>query len=346
MATTITITCPHCGLAREVPTERIPAGSARVTCPQCRESFMFVKPGESPQRNAAQSSGETPQPAGWGTPKTTVPPASSIRPDPIRALLRKKNLSRIGALFSNAWTIYKRRVWTLLSLDLIVLIPMLLLFGSIYFVHLLFPDLRTVTPLLAGVVIAGLIAVLIASLWGQTALVFAVTDDALTSREALEKGWHRLGTFAWLSLLMGFIVMGGFWLLIVPGLIFLVWFFFGQFFLAGDDERGMNALLKSKAYVKGHFFAVLLRLFVVWLIGVALGMLPLIGPILSALFVPFAMIFAFLVYRELREIKGDISFPSSAGEKGKWLGAGLLGYAIIPIILFAFLGTTLLSLKR
>jgi len=344
MATTITITCPHCGLAREVPKERIPAGSVRVTCPQCRESFMFAKPGESPQRPATQSNAAAPPPAGWGTTKTAAPHPRPVPPDPIRALLRKKNLSTIGTLFSNSWTIYKRRVWTLLGLDLIVLIPTLLLFGAIFLIHLLFPDLRTVTPLLAGVIIAGLIAVLIASLWGQTALVFAVTDDALTIREALERGWHRLGSFAWLSLLLGFIVMGGFWLLIVPGLIFLVWFFFGQFFLAGDDERGMNALLKSKAYVKGHFFAVLLRLFVVWLMGVALGMVPFIGPILSALFVPYAMIFAFLVYRELREIKGDISFPSSAGEKFKWIGAGLLGYAVIPVILFAFLGTALLTL--
>ena len=38
----MTITCPHCGFSKEVDPQRLPAGAARVTCPQCREKFSLT----------------------------------------------------------------------------------------------------------------------------------------------------------------------------------------------------------------------------------------------------------------------------------------------------------------
>jgi len=37
----VTVTCPSCGLSREVSTERIPASVVQVTCPTCRHSFRL-----------------------------------------------------------------------------------------------------------------------------------------------------------------------------------------------------------------------------------------------------------------------------------------------------------------
>jgi len=39
----MTITCPHCNFSREIDDSRIPAGTARVACPRCKEKFSFSK---------------------------------------------------------------------------------------------------------------------------------------------------------------------------------------------------------------------------------------------------------------------------------------------------------------
>jgi hypothetical protein len=71
-------------------------------------------------------------------------------------------------------------------------------------------------------------------------------------------------------------------------------------------------------------------------------MIPLIGSILSILFLPFEMIFIYLIYEDLRTIKGDVSYMSSAGEKFKWIGIATLGYIIIPFVIIIFMGTALM----
>ncbi|PLY02029.1 MAG: hypothetical protein C0623_04575 [Desulfuromonas sp.] len=47
----LTVSCPHCGFAKNVPPDKIPAGVVKVTCPSCEETFPFG-------RNAA----DTPDP--------------------------------------------------------------------------------------------------------------------------------------------------------------------------------------------------------------------------------------------------------------------------------------------
>lgn len=36
------LTCPHCGYSRELPAERRPVVTVRVTCPRCREQFQWT----------------------------------------------------------------------------------------------------------------------------------------------------------------------------------------------------------------------------------------------------------------------------------------------------------------
>jgi len=37
----VQITCPHCGLSKRVDRERITAGKKKVTCPDCKQNFLF-----------------------------------------------------------------------------------------------------------------------------------------------------------------------------------------------------------------------------------------------------------------------------------------------------------------
>ena len=37
----LTVSCPHCGFAKEVPADKLPNGVVRVSCPSCKETFPF-----------------------------------------------------------------------------------------------------------------------------------------------------------------------------------------------------------------------------------------------------------------------------------------------------------------
>ena len=120
-----------------------------------------------------------------------------------------------------------------------------------------------------------------------------------------------------------------------------MWFFFSQFILAREDVRGMDSLLKSKEYVSGYWFDVFLRLFLLWIISVVLGMIPFIGWLASLMFVPFMMIFIFLIYEDLKHLKGTVPSEYVSGEKAKWIGLATLGYFILPIVMIVLLGASL-----
>lgn len=253
--------------------------------------------------------------------------------------------SDIGELFSRSWDSYKRRFGPLIGLCLLMVVLFifpLAVFGSSGFaLALVFPDLKAV---LIGVFLTiGFITSVVTLFWGMSGLLCAVTDESLSIREALGRGWSKVGGLIWLLSVLGFLTTGGFLLFFIPGVIFTVWFFFGQFVFIEDDERGMRALLKSREFVKGYGFDVFVRLLVIWLVSAVLGIVPLIGPILSFLFVPFVMIYSYLIYQDLKTLKGDVAFSATGGEKFKWLGTATLGYVLVPVLIVAIFGAALLS---
>lgn len=330
------LSCPHCGFSRALPADTVPDRLLRVTCPKCRESFSFQKP--------AADTSPPPEEASW--PPAVAPsgePASPIPPTPAAV----GELRGIGRLFLDSWEIYLRRVGVLMGLYLAALLSLLLpvglfaLFGGV--ISLVLPDFRS--ALLAAGVLTGVVVGSVALFWGLAALVYAVADETLDLTGALKRGWSRIWAFAWVFSLSAFIVTGGFLLLVIPGILFSVWFCLSQFVLVAEDEGGMRALLKSKAYVQGKFIDVFVRLLAVWVVSVLIGMVPALGPLLSILFVPFMMIFTWLIYDDLRPKSGAITFSCTTGEKILWLGIGTLGFLVVPlsllILILAWLGQSL-----
>lgn len=268
-------------------------------------------------------------------------------PSIIRPLIETGELKSISDLFGNSWELFKKRFWTLNCLYLLSFFFLIVFIGVFlgisFMLSMFFPEHKNV--LIAAGVLVGMIPGFTGMFWGFSAFIFAVTNEELGIRDSLKQGRHRVLSFMWIYNLTGFIITGGFLLLIVPGVIFLVWFAFAQFILVSEDERGMNALLKSREYVREKWFDVFLRLFVIWIMSGCVGMVPVIGPIVSLLFFPFVMIFIYLLYRDLKEIKGDgMEFRQSPGEKAKWLGAGALGYVLLPLLLLGILGATLFTI--
>jgi hypothetical protein len=256
----------------------------------------------------------------------------------------QSELRPISQLFSDSWELFKSRFGTLIALYLLSFILFLIIIGLFVGAGLLFSVLfpygRNI--ILAGGILVGIIPGFAVMFWFFTAFVFAVTDESLSIRDALGYGWKKMGPFIWLYSVLSYIITGGMLLFLIPGIIFMIWFTFSQFILACEDIRGMNALLKSKEYVKTRWFDIFLRLFMIWLIEAVFGIIPLIGTILSILFFPFTMIFTFLIYQDLRTIKGQgLPYLDTSGEKFKWIGLGTLGYVVFPLFIIALFGASL-----
>ena len=229
----------------------------------------------------------------------------------------KANLIGIGELFSRTWDVFKQRWLTLLGVVLLGILFMAAAIGI---------------PTAAGTMLempiieaVGVFAGFLVVFWHIAAFVFAVTDERLTAFAAFKVGGRRLLAFAWLAFVFGFMLMGGFMLFIIPGILFSVWFYFSFFVLASEDERGMTALLKSKAYVEGYWGAVFLRFFLLFfliplvlnlavstlggLIGGLVGD-PIIAMVIMVflaipvvIFPLFSIVAAYLIYEDLRTIK-------------------------------------------
>jgi len=364
----LTISCPSCSFSRQLPADKVPDGERRVTCPQCRSVFSFTKPVVSlrPAADGNSSSSPTARPvppklplptgthdAGAGDQKPRqsvqpppVPPVSPQRqtdtPFPLPPKQRQRptpprGLKDLGDLFTESWRVFQRRCGTLIVLYLLTMVAFMVPLG-----------VTAGLVMLAGMAKGGVALVLTGGVGLLAALYFgfrcfggflhAVVDDQLGLRDALARGHGICLPLMWVGCLTGFVIGGGFTLFVLPGIIFMVWFFFAQFILVDEDVHGMDALLKSREYVRGEWFNVALRLLPVWVASVLIGMIPLAGPVLGVLFFPFAMIYHYLLYRDLRGMKGDVLFPCGTVDKLTWPGVALAGYVLVPLTLVSFVG--------
>ncbi|MBE9532043.1 MAG: hypothetical protein IME98_04485, partial [Proteobacteria bacterium] len=260
-------------------------------------------------------------PAAPSTEPINTPPAAS---EPSKPPARTK-LSGIGTLFGKTWRVFKARVWTLL---LIMLLTILLTFigaGIAFIPTFISPTLAFISILLVCIIIFSVMARC------YVALYYAIPRDCGVI-DSFKETKGRALPFLWIMLLQGSVIMGGYMLLVIPGIILTVLLLFPLFIFIEEDERGMNSLLKSMAYVKGHGISVFLRLIalfiVLFIISIILAFIPIVGPIISFVLTPFTLVYIFLIYNELREIKGEFNFQPS-----KKLKLGLILISIIgPLV--------------
>ncbi len=339
---TLCVTCPHCSFSRTIPADKLPEQPVQATCPKCGRQFTFNKHEATP----------TAAPA---TPPPLPMPAADLRQlSPATAQLpheqpqsaghgagtpSSKELMSITDLFSSTWEQFKQR-WLLLTGILIatavaaaappVLVALLMggtaqaSFSGMVSMFMLF-----------GLAVIGSFVVFC---WGMAAAVSAAVDARLDFRGAFEKAKGCWIALAWVSALYSFIVGGASLLLLIPGILTGIWFFACAYLVVEEETRGMDALLKSKALVDGRFLPVLGRLALVWLLGMVLGMIPVLGPFLSLAMAPFSMLYSIQLYRNLQETAGAISYSSTDGTKAAWLLLGLAGYLLVPLLLFFLLG--------
>lgn len=250
-------------------------------------------------------------------------------------------------ILGQTWSIYKQRLGVFLG---IMVIPILIsVITNAGFVFVL-PRVAAISlELLTLLTIILFLIVFVSSGWGHVALLYAIKDhqDKISIIEAYRRAWPKIISYWWLSFLMIFIIAGGMFLLVIPGIIFIIWFSLGAFILIAENLGGMNALLKSREYIKGRWLAVFWRFFFitfllsffVFIFTFIFSAIPFkeeITQFLMGLFVlPLMMVYGFLIYTNLRALKGEIVFSPTKWQKAIFIiigVVGIIGFILVSLI--------------
>ena len=152
-----------------------------------------------------------------------------------------------------------------------------------------------------------MIASVFISIWWNSSLYSAIVSyEKRDIKAVFVNGYKNMGKYFLVSLLSGLAVFGGFILLIVPGIIFAIWFANSLFFVY-DKKLGVIASMKeSKRIIKGHAWKYLGTSFVIGMfaliISVAISIIPYLGQFLVSFLTPLFILSYYLIYRDLATV--------------------------------------------
>lgn len=237
-----------------------------------------------------------------------------------------------GVLMNEAWALFRPRIK--LFLILAVILGLLSIVGAL---------LSLTIVLIPIVVIASIVITVVFSL----AEVYAVVGEPKPIGELLGRAWKSFWPYLILSVLGGLVIIGGFAILIIPGIILSVYLSFMAYTFAVEGLRGRAALRQSHAYVEGAWFDVFWRLLVAGLLaGIIVGIVnaifsflkdsyvwPLISAVFSSLAGAWALCFSYRVYLNAKERAADqLQQPKGFwANHTAWAIIGIVGAIIIPI---------------
>jgi hypothetical protein len=139
--------------------------------------------------------------------------------------------------------------------------------------------------------------------------------------------------------------MGGFLLLVIPGIYLGVLLTFSKLALAIDGLKGIRALAYSRALVQGRWWPVFGRMLGMALISVILSVIPIVGFVLQMLFSIVFAVYMVHLYRDLQRVTGIA--PNADHGKTTWLTvAAWAGLLFIPIVLSSVVFVSLMSARE
>jgi hypothetical protein len=272
----------------------------------------------------------------------------------VQAVQAKAGLIDPGTLLKDSWEVFKLKWKKLLLLSLLpylslipfILVALLFIGGGIAL---------WASHSYVGVILIAAIGIVLAVAYfsiafsiGGVAMVYLILERGkqVSIKEALRKGWSLLWQYWIVGFLVGFIVVGGTFLFVIPGVIFSMWFIFAAYILVAEGTKGMDALMKSREYVRGYWWGVfgrylLLVLLTYIAIAVGFGLTSLLKQavlgqvlqyIISFTITPFTIIYFILMYENLKKIRPEVA---ASNPKGSWvyLTIGAFGFVLFVALL-------------
>jgi hypothetical protein len=175
---------------------------------------------------------------------------------------------KLGGILDQAVAITKDHFGLLFTIMLLLFVPANLIFGFIQLSMLPEPPTITSSPEQIAAyrqaamqsapinLLFGLIIGLVVTPLTNAAVVDAVArlylGQPTTAVDSLKHGLSRLLPLIWTSILMFLAIMGGFILLIIPGILFALWFSLSTHVVVIEGLSGTKALGRSKELVRPH----------------------------------------------------------------------------------------------
>jgi len=206
-----------------------------------------------------------------------------------------------------AWGIYTKKenfIFFARIMAVLVILSTTIGFVTGYF----FPDdyLKNIdfsnTPMLIGFIVISLIVIII-NLWTQTTTYFVVLRMESSEKDIFKISLKMMGKFLLISLALGLIFLAGLILLIIPAIIFGVWYSLSTFLVLDKGMGIREALKSSKLMVKDKFWKVLGRITVfglfTFVISLVLTVIPYAGSMTVSFIAPLFLLPFYLLYKDL-----------------------------------------------
>lgn len=276
----------------------------------------------------------------------------------LNAPLVKNKLSGPFTLLKETLGIYKKRFTILVKL---VLVPIIIF--SVASVMLLNSLQSSIS---ASVFITFVLVSIVGTIYsivitGAT-IKMSNLQENLTTAEYFRLSLKMTPALLLVLLFSGLAVLGGFLLLLIPGLIFGVWFSLSAYSLIHENLRGRAALLRSKELAKGYWWAIFGRilfyqlfLFVV-LAGIGVfSAITLLGgmdvmtiqyivSVVSTLVFPLSIFYPYLIYENLTSIKGPPR-DTNTSSINKFIVIGIIAGILLPLATITLLALNSARIK-
>ncbi|MBI5530464.1 MAG: hypothetical protein HY918_03100 [Candidatus Doudnabacteria bacterium] len=171
------------------------------------------------------------------------------------------------------------------------------------------------------------ILIIYVSIWSFAATIRCImsTDPAATVGKFYSESSHDVLPLFFTGILLYLIILGGFILLAIPGIIFCFWYSQTFYVVITEGLSGMKALSQSKNYAKGNineifkkgFFIGLISILIAIAVGIVFGTISqtlkisevtkIASLIFQVLWTPLVTVYAFLLFQYLRQSKINTS---------------------------------------
>lgn len=277
-----------------------------------------------------------------------------------------KNMTDISLLINQTWQLYKEKLFSCITVQLVTIVPALILAIIVAIIALaLAPTLNSTTGLLntiltivfiLTIIFVIIVAILLGS-WFQSTLMLAVLDQEKLGTFALyKKGFRYIFAFIWIGIISALVSLPGFAFLIIPGIIISVFFQLAHWTMLDKNQFGFDALAKSKSIISSRWWDILARMIIIGIIiyilnafigiivtpiGLTAGIIGLgwianiMQGLLSIFVAPLPVIYTYLIYKNLTELRPDDSAPQSS--KTWMIILAIVGIIIIIGIILAAL---------
>lgn len=199
---------------------------------------------------------------------------------------------------------------------------------GVFFVALFGSETKmaNVEPSQMGIFFVSMIVIAVVNIMMGIAMIRAISSpETFTFQSAYGYAKQMFFPYLWVAILTGAAVMVGFILLIIPGIIFMVWFAFSYMVLLLENKRGTEALTASKSYVSGKWWAVFGRILflalIMLIVSAAFGFIAtmfggasdvvvsVITMLANFVLVPLAITYMYFMYQDVKSGAGVSETP-------------------------------------